>query len=231
MIKNIMDNLEHVPPAVLKKILSGCLWEGEPASGVLALTFDDGPDPEITPAVLDVLDEVNARGTFFLTGKNVLKHPGIARMISERGHTLGNHSMTHRKMLMMKKKDVETEIDDTQKAVSDAAGIEPMFFRPPYGIFDFTCSGVVKDRGLSMVLWTVLSGDYSDDSPETILKTVHPFIRPGAIQVFHDTSGGGNMNLCGIIREIGSIAERNNIRLGTVGELTDSNSIERNKEK
>ncbi|MFC1540845.1 polysaccharide deacetylase family protein [Candidatus Latescibacterota bacterium] len=230
MIKNIKHRLEHVPPAVLKKILKGCLWEGEPESGVLALTFDDGPDPEVTPAVLDTLDEADAQGTFFLTGKNVRKHPGIVRMISERGHTIGNHSMSHRKMLMMKKKDVEYEIDETQKVISDAAGIEPVYFRPPYGIFDFTCSRIVKERGLTMVLWTVLSGDYSDDTPETIMKTVHPFIRPGAIQVFHDTADGGNGAICDIIRKIGTIAKKNSIRLGTVGELTVSHSVERNAE-
>jgi len=222
LIKNIMDNLEHVPPAVLKKVLSGCLWEGEPESGVLSLTFDDGPDPQITPAVLDVLDEINARGTFFLTGENVRKHPDIARMIAERGHVTGNHSMTHRKMMMMKSADVISEIDDTQKAIADAAGIEPALFRPPYGIFDFTVSGAVKDRGLSMVLWTVLSGDYSDDSADTIMETVRPFIRPGAIQVFHDTTAGGNMALIEIIRQIGTIAGDKNIRLGTVNELTGS---------
>ena len=68
MIKNIMDNLEHVPPAVLKKVLSGCLWEGEPESGVLSLTFDDGPDPQITPAVLDVLDEIQRDSTALTLG-------------------------------------------------------------------------------------------------------------------------------------------------------------------
>ncbi len=81
--------------------------------------------------------------------------------------------------------------DEAQKAISDATGITPVWFRPPYGIFDFTCSGVVKKRGLSIVLWTVLSGDYSEVSSENIVKTVKPFIRPGAIQVFHDTLNGG----------------------------------------
>ena len=223
-----MDNLEHVPPAVLKKFLSGCLWEGDPSSGVLALSFDDGPDPEVTPAVLDVLDEVGARGTFFLTGENVLKHPDIARRIPERGHALGNHSMTHSKMMMMKKSDVESEIDDTQKAIADAAGVEPALFRPPYGIFDFSVSRAVKERGLSMILWTVLSGDYSDDSADTVMETVRPFIRPGAIQVFHDTTAGGNMELIDIIRQLGTIADEKNIRLGTVVELSEPHSTERN---
>ena len=195
MIKSIIDTFEHVPPDVLKKILRGCLWEGTTDSGIMALTFDDGPDPEVTPAVLDILEEIGARGTFFMVGDKVKKHPHIARMILEKGHTIGNHSMSHHKMFMMRKKEIEFEIDEAQKAISDATGITPVWFRPPYGIFDFTCSGVVKKRGLSIVLWTVLSGDYSEVSSENIVKTVKPFIRPGAIQVFHDTLNGGGTGL------------------------------------
>ena len=231
MIKNIIDTLEHVPPDVLKKILRGCLWEGTPDSGILALTFDDGPDPEVTPAVLDILEEFGARGTFFLVGNSVKKHSHIARMISEKGHTIGNHSMSHHKMFMMRKKEVEFEIDEAQKAISDATGIAPVWFRPPHGIFDFTCSGVAKKRGLSIVLWTVLSGDYSEVSSENIVKTVKPFIRPGAIQVFHDTLNGGGTALRDIIKEIGSIAVRKSIRLGGIEELALSKGIKINRKK
>jgi len=229
MIKNIIDSFEHVPPDVLKKILRDCLWEGTPDSDSLALTFDDGPDPEVTPAVLDILEEFSAHGTFFLVGDNVKKHSHIARMISGKGHTIGNHSMSHHKMFMMRKKEVEFEIDEAQKAISDATGIEPVWFRPPYGIFDFTCCGVAKNRGLSIVLWTVLSGDYSEVSSESIVKTVKPFIRPGAIQVFHDTLNGGGTALRDIIKEIGSIAVRKGIKLGGVEKLALSKGFKINR--
>ena len=226
MIKNIIDSLEHVPPNFLKKILNGCLWEGTENSNILAVTFDDGPDPDVTPAVLDVLDELGARGTFFMRGDMVKKHPHTAREVAERGHTVGNHSMSHCKMILMKLKTVVHEIDEAQKSIGDATGCTPVWFRPPFGIFDFTCADVIKDRGLKIVLWTVLSGDYADVSSERIMKTVEPFIRPGAIHVFHDTVNGGGAALPDILRKIGAIAAGKGIRLAGIEELSVSNGVE-----
>ena len=226
MIKNMKDSLEHVPPKVLRKMLRKCLWEGTSDSAVLALTFDDGPDPDVTPGILDVLDEISARGTFFLLGKKVQKYPHLAQRIHDRGHTIGNHSMSHHRMFLMKKKTVEYEIDEAQKVLSDATGSKPLWFRPPYGLFDFTCADAVKRRGLSIVLWTVSSGDYSDASSEHILRTVEPFIRPGAIQVFHDTKKGGGDALKDILRKIGVIAGQKSIRLGSIEDISSSGSME-----
>ena len=226
MVKKIKDSLEHVPPKILKKFLSGCLWEGTPDSNVAALTFDDGPDPDITPAILDELDEIGARGTFFMTGEKVKEYPHLAAKVHDRGHTIGNHSMSHNRMFLMKKKEVEYEIDEAQKVLSGATGSKPVWFRPPYGLFDFTCADAVKSRGLSMVLWTVNSGDYSDASSEIILKTVEPFIIPGAIHVFHDTKKGGGHTLKDIIKKIGVIAEKKGIRLGSIEDISISKKME-----
>ncbi len=226
MIKKIKDSLEHVPPRILRKFLSGCLWEGTPDSDTMALTFDDGPDPDITPVVLDVLDEIGARGTFFMTGEKVKEYPHIAAKVHDCEHTIGNHSMTHNRIFLMKKKEVEYEIDEAQKVLSDATGSKPVWFRPPYGLFDFTCADAVKRRGLSIVLWTVNSGDYSDASPGQIFRTVEPFIKPGTIHVFHDTKNGGGNTLKDIIKKIGVIAGRKGIRLGTIEDLSISKRME-----
>jgi len=231
MIKHMMESLEHVPPRVLKKMLKGCLWEGTPDSCALALTFDDGPDPEITPAVLDVLDEIGGHATFFLRGDKVREYPDVAENISQRGHTIGNHSMGHRKLFLMRKKDVEYEVNEAQKAICDATGCNPIWFRPPHGLYDGTCADVVKKGGMSIVLWTVLSGDYDDVSPEHILHTVKPFIRPGAILVFHDTIHGGGTALPGIIRNVGDAAESDGIRITGIEGLSISYSMKVAAEK
>ena len=225
MLKKLLESLEHVPPGLLKKALSGIVWEGTPESGALALTFDDGPDPNVTPAVLDVLDEIGATASFFMVGKQVQRHPEVARMVVERGHIAGNHSMTHTSMFLMKRADVECEIDDAGKAIADATGIEPLWFRPPYGMFDFTTAEIVKDRGLRMVLWTVLSGDYSDDPPEKILATVEQFIRPGAVMVFHDTPDGGSENLPDIIRNIHDNVRAADVLFRRLDELSFADSF------
>ena len=226
MIKNIKDSLEHVPPKILRKFLSGCLWEGTPDSGTMTLTFDDGPDPDITHVILDVLDEIGARGTFFMTGEKVKAYPHLAAKVHDSGHTIGNHSMSHNRMFLMKKKEVEYEIDEAQKVLNDATGSKPAWFRPPYGLFDFTCADVVRRRGLSMVLWTVSSGDYSDASSEQIFRTIKPFIKPGAIHVFHDTKKGGGNALKDIIKKIGVIASQKGIRLGSIEDLSISKKME-----
>jgi peptidoglycan-N-acetylglucosamine deacetylase len=220
-----IETLKYAPPSIIKRILSGFCWEGTPDSVSMALTFDDGPDPEITPAVLDSLDDLGARGTFFMVGESVVKHPDTARMVLERGHIIGNHSMTHPKMFLMRKSEVEKEIDSAQKAIIDATGGEPGLFRPPYGIFDFTCASVVKEHGLTMVLWTVLSGDFAHKLPGDIEKNLEPYIRPGAIVVFHDTEKGGGKNLSDMISVIGARAKEKNIRLCGVNELSFSEDI------
>jgi len=225
MINELKKRLEHIPPKIVKRSLKGIMWEGTPDSDTMALTFDDGPDPDITPAVLDALDNESIRGTFFMLGENAAKYPEIASLVVERGHLIGNHSMTHRKLFLIKRAEIEKEIDEAQKVINESTDVETLWFRPPYGIFDFTCARAVKKRGLSMVLWSVLSGDYSDTQPKNILETVKPFIKPGKIAVFHDTVQGGGRALIDIIREIADIARSRNISLGSIDELSVSTEI------
>lgn len=225
MMPDWLPDFEHVPPRAIKRLLSGVLWEGTPDSGSMALTFDDGPDPEITPLVLDTLDEIGARGTFFLIGGQARNHPALARSIVERGHLTGSHSMTHPRLFLMKRSEVEYEIDEAGKAIADATGREPVLFRPPYGTFDFTVARVLREREMDLVLWTVLSGDYDDPDEQTVLKRLDPFIRPGAVAVFHDTARGGGRGLGDILRRINAEARDRCVRLGGVDELSIADDI------
>jgi peptidoglycan/xylan/chitin deacetylase (PgdA/CDA1 family) len=230
MIREWLKDLECIPPSALKNLLSGMLWEGTPDSGSLALTFDDGPDPDITPKVLDILDSLKARGTFFLVGERVKEHPSIARLIVERGQAIGNHGMTHSKLLFMKRSEVESEINSARDAIFDACGVVPALFRPPHGLFDHTTARAVREHGLEMVLWTVLSGDYSDVSGDAIVQRINPFIRAGAIIVFHDTVRGGGNLLPGILTEISVTARARDVRLGGIDELSLAEEIELGEE-
>lgn len=219
MIKGLVDRLEHVPPSALKCLLSGILWEGDPGSGRIALTFDDGPDPVVTPRVLDVLDEYGARGTFFMRGDAVAAHPDVARMVVERGHLAGNHTMTHQTMFLMGRERTTAEIDDASSAIADATGTAPELFRPPQGIFDMTVLSAVRERRLGMILWTVLSGDYSDDAPGMVLERIRPFVRPGAVVVFHDTMAGGGSELEPLVRETCLLAVDGGLALSGIDDL------------
>lgn len=225
MFDDIVSQLEHIPPAALKKLLSGIVWEGTPESGTMAVTFDDGPDPDVTPAVLDACDDAGIRGTFFLVGERVAAHPSVAREIVARGHEIGCHAMTHRSLFLAGQDEVGREIDLALEAITDATGVTPHWFRPPYGLFDRTCIRAVGERGLTMVLWTVLAGDYSDDSPAEILDRIDRFIAPGSIVVFHDTADGGGGVLPGMLIEVGRRASERGIRAGGVNDLSLSPDI------
>ena len=228
MFDELMRRLEYVPPKMMQNLLNGFIWEGTPESPAMAITFDDGPDPEITPPVLDALDAAGASATFFMVGQKVAHHPGLAAEVIKRGHQVGNHTMTHRTLLLASQDDTISEIDDASKAIADATGCAPTLFRPPHGLFDLTTVRLVRERQLSLVEWTVLSGDYKDRDAKVIMGTVAPFIRPGAIVVFHDTVEGGGMLLPGIIGDIAARANeiQGDIQLGCIDDLVLSRKME-----
>jgi peptidoglycan/xylan/chitin deacetylase (PgdA/CDA1 family) len=202
MIDGLLDHLERVPPLLVKRLISGILWEGTPQSGVLALTFDDGPDPSVTPQVLDVLAEAGARATFFLTGERAEVHPELVREIVCRGHLVGSHLMHHRSVILSGQAAVARELAEAADVIGRAAGVVPRFVRPPYGLFDSAVVKAVQKRDDVLVLWTALAGDYRALQPSRIVENVEPFIRPGAILVFHDTQAGGGAALPGIVRDV-----------------------------
>jgi len=229
MSKLFLGSLRLVPPLIAKRAFKNCLWEGPADCGMIALTFDDGPDPEVTPAVLDTLDAVGGRGTFFLRGDRASQYPEVARLIGERGHVIGNHSMNHRRMLFMRRRKVLRAIDDAQAAIADATGEAPRFFRPPYGHFSGTAGRAVRERGMVMVLWTVLAGDFEKYDPDALCERVRPFIRPGSIIVFHDTQVGGGEMLPGVIERVADDARKKSIRLAGIDELVEVWERERDR--
>jgi len=215
----MLDNIEYIPPRTIKKILSGFLWEGLPESNSMALTFDDGPDPEITPMILDTLSQHNIKGTFFVTGENALKYPELVKEIAAGNNIVGNHSFSHQRMFFMKNEEIREEIMKTQDIISSCTGSAPRYFRPPYGMIGYSCAKIVKKIGLKTVIWTILTGDYHDDSTDSIVERVKPFIRGGSIAVFHDTQKGGGRALPEIITRINDIAEEKGLKLDSLDKL------------
>jgi peptidoglycan-N-acetylglucosamine deacetylase len=227
VIDEFLSHIERVPPALLKQALGSVLWEGDVSCGALALTFDDGPDPLVTPAVLDVLDTYGAKATFFLTGTQAQKHPELVRDIGDRGHLIGNHTMTHRRLLLVGEDEVAREIGDAARIIEDTAGKCPRYVRPPFGLFDFTTLRVVRERGDTLVCWTALAGDYRDITAGRLLENVTPFVRAGAVLVFHDTARGGGDLLPGIIGDVARMAADAGLKLDTVERLGNPASWER----
>lgn len=171
-------------PIVIKKLYSQCLWNETTTEDVLYLTFDDGPTPQVTSFVLEVLKKYNAKATFFCIGKNVKEHFDIYKQLISDGHKPGNHTFNH---LNGWKTDDKKYLEDIEQAANI---IDSEFFRPPYGrITKFQLKALQGEKfKLKTVMWDVLSGDFDVKiSPENCYLNVINNARPGSIIVFHDS--------------------------------------------
>ena len=173
-------------PWWLKKLNPGLIWDMKTDQKILYLTFDDGPHPQVTGFVLDLLKKYNAKGTFFCIGKNVEKHPDVYQRICEEGHAVGNHTYSH--LNGWKTKD-EEYLNDISLA---AKSIQSNLFRPPYGrITNYQAKSIINAMGVSnakIIMWDILSADFDTNiKPQKSMKNVISNARPGSIIVFHDT--------------------------------------------
>lgn len=169
-------NLSRLPEAAARR-------------GQVALTFDDGPDPEVTPRVLDRLDAAGARATFFCIGRRVLDHPDLAAEIVRRGHRLENHTHTHpHSFSLYSSARVRREIADAQEAIESAAGRAPRLFRAPAGI-----RGILLDRelgraGLALASWTRRGYDTVSREPRRVARRLLRDLAAGDVLLLHDGS-------------------------------------------
>jgi peptidoglycan-N-acetylglucosamine deacetylase len=157
------------------------------ARGEVALTFDDGPDPEATPRVLDLLDEAGARATFFLIGRQALRHPHLAREIVRRGHAVGNHTHRHPfSFACWTPAAMAREIEEAQRAIADACGRAPALFRPPVGLRSPLLDPVLARSRLSLVSWSRRGCDGIVGRAEIVLRRLTRGLAAGEILLLHD---------------------------------------------
>jgi peptidoglycan-N-acetylglucosamine deacetylase len=158
---------------------------GPAESGSVVLTFDDGPAPPFTEHVLDILAEHKISATFFLCGKNVENHPEIARRIVREGHTIGNHTYSHPFLFARSRRFIAGEIDRAQEAIERVTGVRPTLFRPPYGARWFGLMPVLRQRGLKMVMWSVMGFDWKYKT-QAIIRATTRRLHSGAVVLLHD---------------------------------------------
>lgn len=154
------------------------------AAKCLALTFDDGPDPAITPQVLDILKRHNARATFFVMGRHVPGNEALLRRIHAEGHEIGNHSWNHPYFTRISLEQVRSEIASTQVAITKTGVPAPRLFRPPYGDIN---AAVASQIPLTVVRWNIDPEDWHPKKKDHMLEHLAAYARPGGVVVMHDT--------------------------------------------
>lgn len=170
------------PPKLYRWLFPGAFWR-KPVKGEKAiyLTFDDGPIPDITPWVLDLLDKYNIKATFFCVGDNVHKYPDIYQMVLDRGHRVGNHTFNHVQGI---RKFSKRYLENTRMA---SEYIDSDLFRPPHGHMRIPQFFRLR-RYYKIIMWDVVTRDYSKlMTPTDVFNNVKKYARDGSIIVFHDS--------------------------------------------
>ena len=199
-----------------------CVHRGPREAGRrIALTFDDGPDPEWTPRVLDVLAKHDVRGTFFCVGQRAARAPESMRAIAAGGHEIGSHGWSHASLWLCGPWKTAAEIDRAQATLTELGGKPPRFFRPPWGMVNAAMFPLLKRRGLTPVFWSIqpegLRGTPALMQAAYVVRRAHP----GAIVDLHDAEGtpGAPGRLVGALPAMIEGLRAADYELTTVGEL------------
>ncbi|HET9691868.1 MAG TPA: polysaccharide deacetylase family protein [Acidimicrobiales bacterium] len=170
-----------------------CTWRGRPALRRVAVTFDDGPDPAATPAVLEALDALGVRATFFWLGEQVERHPALAREVVARGHDVGTHGHRHRHHLLAGPWTPGRDLDRALAVTEGVTGRPVRWFRPPYGQCSGATLAAARRRGLRTVLWSAWAREWAAPGRSTADRAVAAAaevtrgLRPGAVVLLHDS--------------------------------------------
>lgn len=170
------------------------IWRVPTDEKIVALTFDDGPDPKYTPTVLALARQYHARFTFFLVGKEIQLHPALAREEVAEGHVIGNHTWDHPMLTDQSERQNVSEIERCEDQIERISGGRTHLFRPPKGVWDgdtFIAAGAL---GYRMILWSVALEHHSAKTPEAMAQRVLTQVQPGVIILAHDGEPGHPIN-------------------------------------
>ncbi len=182
----------------------------------IALTFDDGINPEFTPEVLELLKKHNAKATFFCIGKHIEKHPEIAKKIITDGHTIGNHTYNHSNNWgFLSSEKVENELKKTDKIIETATGKSTKLFRPPFGVTNPNIAKVIQKLDYKVIGWSIRSLDTVIKNPERILKRITSKVKKGDIILLHDT----NQKSIDVLEQLLLFLDENNLKSVCVEKL------------
>jgi len=152
----------------------------------LYLTFDDGPDPKTTPALLEILAEEQVSATFFIIGAHAENHPDLLEQVARAGHTIGSHGFSHQALPTMAPKKMEDDVRRASESLTAITGTAPQFFRPPYGLLDARGGRYVTECGMKPVYWSVVTEDWLPIGAKRVVARVQRRLHNEALIVLHE---------------------------------------------
>ena len=184
----------------------------------IALSFDDGPHPRLTPVILEILEEYGIKATFFMVGENVGYYPDAARAVAEAGHEIANHTFSHRKFGRMSEEEMRREILSCQEALDAVGGRASRFIRPPEGNMSPAMRQVAGGLDFRIILWDVDTRDWAHTPPDRISRHILDTVQAGDIILMHDFIGHDSPTPNALRQVIPELLSRG-YRFVTVGEL------------
>ncbi|MEB3827978.1 polysaccharide deacetylase family protein [Phormidium sp. CCY1219] len=183
---------------ILKPCFGSCLWSGSETEAQIALTFDDGPHPQYTPELLEVLDEFGIEASFFWLGVCVERSPQVAKAVYERGHWIGLHGYEHRSFPRLSARELHESLTRTQRAIAKACHLDPQQVntqmrdvRPPNGLFVPKTLEYLQRWNYRPVMWSVVVEDWWSPGVSVVVQRVLQQVQNGSHIVLHDGCYGG----------------------------------------
>ena len=176
-------NLFYNPPLVIKKLFNDYYWTT--SNNKILLTFDDGPTVEATELILETLNELDIKALFFCVGQNIERNSVLANEILTQGHSIGNHNYSHKNLLKLSNDEQLNEIKMCNEIMREKLGIEPVYYRPPYGKYRLSTKKMLNQLKLKNIMWSLLPYDFKNDF-ELVKSAVDKNLKSDSIVVLHD---------------------------------------------
>jgi peptidoglycan/xylan/chitin deacetylase (PgdA/CDA1 family) len=177
-------NYRYNPPLVIKKLFKAFYWNT--LNCKVLLTFDDGPTVEATEIILKTLSEKKIKALFFCVGNNVKNNYSLVKDILDESHLVANHTFNHKRLTKINNAEAIEEIVSFNNLMKEKFNYDVKYFRPPYGRFTISTSGLLKEKKLKCVMWSLLTQDYRNDF-ETVKFAVTNYLKKNSIVVLHDS--------------------------------------------
>lgn len=202
------------PPAIIRQMFSSFQWESK--TDKILLTFDDGPIPETTPLILNILSRNNIKAAFFCVGENVERYPELARELFNEGHLVCSHTFNHKPLTQLNRAAAAEQIIKFNNLIKKDFAADVLYFRPPHGRFNFSTPSLMRDMKMTNVMWSLLTYDFRNDL-KVVKFAADKYLEKNSIVVLHDSLKSKDI-ISGSIEYVIEQASRKGYQIGAPAE-------------